>query len=188
MKEIINKAREWALEEIKKNMYPRLPGFNLSNEKGQEIAKKLNADKDIVLLGTLLMDIKLGECFKGGKLPEHVKKGTEATRLFLEQFKLNKETKEKIINCVAAHHKAVPFSCKEAEIVANADCYRFLNVKQFLQFIYEDDTFNGFEEALSFMEGKVDEKWNILSLKICKDELAPHYKLIKEIIAKAKEK
>ena len=43
-----------------------------------------------------------------------------------------------------------------------------------------------FEEALKYAETKADEKWSILSLDICKKELEPDYKLIKEICSRSK--
>ena len=188
MKEIIAKAKEWALEEIRKNGTPAAGHFEISNLKGQELAKKLNADKEIVMLGTILMDIKLGECLKEGKLPEHITRGVEAARKFLASYNLDKKTTEKIINSITAHHGTVKYTCKEAEICANADCYRFLNSKGF--FIYcnllgkrTDDLI----EYLKQLEYKVEEKWKVLSLDLCKEELEPHYKIIKEIIKKARE-
>ncbi|PIZ52481.1 hypothetical protein COY27_00015 [Candidatus Woesearchaeota archaeon CG_4_10_14_0_2_um_filter_33_13] len=182
MQEIILKAREWALEEIERNLYPKIEGFNFSNKKGQELAENLGADKDLVLLGTILMDIKLGECFQEGKIQEHVQRSVIAVKDFLTKFELNKETKDKIINCVEAHHGKNPFRCKEAEICANADCYRFINTRLFLIFLKEDDTFNTFEELIEFLDGKLEEKWKTLSLNFCKEELEKDYKLLKELI------
>ncbi len=86
MKEIIEKAKEYALKEIELNGTPILEHFELSNKKGQELAEKLNADKDIVMLGTILMDLKLGECLKEGKLDEHIDRSSEASKEFLNQF------------------------------------------------------------------------------------------------------
>lgn len=187
MKEVIDKAEEFALSEIKKYGLPGLPGFNLSNAKGPELANKLGANSDIVQIGTRLMDIKLGEAFSQKRLNEHIKMSVETTRDFLSQFNLEQDIVEKIINCVEGHHGTVKWICKEAEICANADCYRFLQVRNWLAFLKslgtKDETFN---QDLKLAEEKADEKWKVLSLNICKIELEPEYKLIKEIIQKAK--
>jgi len=182
MKKIIAKAREWALEEIKKNGTPAVGHFEISNLKGQELAKKFGADKDIVMVGTMLMDIKLGECLKEGKVSEHIARGGQATKEFLEQFKVAKRTKEKIINCVTAHHGTASYTCKEAEICANADCYRFLSPKGFFTYcnLLGKRTDN-LSEYTKQLEYKVDEKWKALSLDFCKEELKPYYEMFKEL-------
>tara|TARA_Y100000310_G_scaffold339410_1_gene431976 strand:- start:1140 stop:1706 length:567 start_codon:yes stop_codon:yes gene_type:complete len=188
MKKIIKKAREWALEETKQNGTPLNEHFNISNAKGQELAGKLGANRDIVLIGTMLMDIKLGECLKEDKLNEHIKRSAEATKKFLEQFDLDKETKNKIINCVDGHHGTNKWICKEAEICANADCYRFLHpCGVFAYFGLLGTRTKNCQESLSYVEDKLNEKWNVLSLDICKEELKPYYQMFKELFKKAKE-
>ena len=110
----------------------------------------------------------------------------KATKEFLSQFDLKSEIFNKIINCAEGHHNK-SWDSLEAEICANADCYRFLLTKNWLVFLHSlGARKTSFEEDLNFAEEKLDEKWEILSLDICKKELEPHYKLIKEIIAKAK--
>lgn len=187
MREIIQKARELALSETEKNGTPIKEHFELANSKGQELAEKLGKDKDIVLLGTILMDLKLGECFKEGKLPEHVKRSSEAAKTFLNQFKIDQKVKDKIINCIEAHHKEVPFSCKEAEICANADCYRFLHPRGvFAYFKLLGTRFSEFEKVMEVAEAKLEEKKKILSLDICKKELEPYYITFKTLFQEAK--
>lgn len=188
MKEIIEKAREWALEETAKNETPVLEHLNISNQKGQEIAEKLGVDKDIVMLGTLLMDIKLGECKKEGKIEEHTRRSAESTREFLTQFNLDDETVNRIVNCVEGHHGTVPWICKEAEVCANADCYRFITPRGVFAFMrLQGQRGNSTDKAIERVEAKLDEKWGILTLDVCKKELEPYYKMFKELLQKARE-
>jgi hypothetical protein len=189
IQEIIKKAEEFALSEIEKYGTPAKFLFHISNEKGVELARKLNANSDIVQIGTRLMDIKLGEALSKGKLKEHIEMGVEASKNFLSQFELPEEILDKIINCVEGHHGTVDWKCKEAEICANADCYRFLLTKYWVQYISFISSREGtFDDHLAQAEAKADEKWKILSIDMCKKELEPHYKLIKEIIKKARSK
>jgi len=185
---IINQARKFAQKEIEKYGMPGPIAFEISENKAKELAEKLRADKSITLVGTYLMDIKLGQAFKEGRGKEHVKMSVEATKEFLEKFEIDEKTKEKIINCVEAHHGDLPYICKEAEICANADCYRFLHPKGFLVL------FSGlgkegleFEEILNLAELKLDEKYKILSLDICKKELKEYYYQLKALIKSARE-
>ncbi len=185
MEEIIKKAREYANQESKKSIRPL---FELANEAGQTLAKKLNANQDIVILGTLFMDLKRKQAMEENKIEDHVQMSLDATKEFLSQFDLDEEIKDKIYNCVEAHHKDVPFTCIEAEICANADCYKFLHPKGmflFLSILTKRELDN--ESANQQLEFKMDEKWNILSLDICKQELEEHYHSMKKLIATAKQ-
>ena len=187
MKEMVKKAEEFALSEIEKYGLPPKFLFVSASENALRLAKKLNVDENIVGISIWLIDVKLPQALKEGKQPEHVKMSSEATKNFLEQFNLDENTKNKIINCVEGHHKGVEWVCKEAEIVANADCYKFLLLKNWLKFLSNLlKREMSFEEALKYAEAKADEKWSILSLDICKKELEPDYKLIKEICSRAK--
>ena len=187
MKEVIKKAEEFALSEIEKYGLPPKFLFLSASEHGLRLAKKLKVDENIVSIGLSLMDIKLGETTKQGKSDQHVKFGAEASRIFLSKYNLPQEGVNKIINCVKGHHKDVPWICKEAEVAANADCYKFLLLKNWLKFLSSlSKREMSFEDALKYAEAKADEKWSILSLDICKKELESDYKLIKEICSRSK--
>lgn len=186
--EIIKKTKDYALDEIGKYGTPKKEHFELANKKGQELAEKLNADKDIVMLGTILMDLKIGECVSEDKISEHVKRSSDSTREFLDKFNLGEEIIEKIINCVDAHHGEKDFIYKEAEICANADCYRFLHPRGIFGALI---LFGRRNESVDFcldnVEKKMQEKYNILSLDICKKELEGYYQTFKKLIKEAQE-
>ena len=132
--DIVEQSRKFALSEIEKFGLPNRIHFEISEKKAAELAEKLGADKEIVLAGVALMDLKLGKAFKEGRLDEHINMSVLAAREFLKGFGISEEKKERIINCIEAHHGTVPYKCKEAEICANADCYRFIHPKGF--FVY----------------------------------------------------
>jgi len=185
--DIVREARRLALKEIEEFGIPNLIHFEISEKKVIELCERLNTDKTIALTGYYLMDLKLGEAFRLNKIEDHIKMSLSVARPFLEKFGLDKETKEKIINCIEAHHGGVPFICKEAEICANADAYRFLHPKGFfatLIFIGRD---LGFEKTLNLLDQKIDEKYKILSIDICKKELGKYYDRFKELIKDALE-
>lgn len=174
---IIEKAKELALEEIDKTGLPNKEHWELSNQKGQELAIPFeDVDKDVVLLGTILMDLKLGECFHEKKLGEHCKRSSKAAKEFLLSYEIEQEIMNKVLHCIEAHHKWIPFTCKEAEICANADCYRFLHPKGiFIYLTLLGKRVKEIDEAISQVKAKMHEKKNILTLDICKEELMPYY-------------
>jgi hypothetical protein len=188
MKNIVPKADLLAREEIETNNEPALIRYELSYNKAVELAEKFKADVDIIKIGASLMDIKLGACIKGNRVADHVKESKIFAEQFLKQFDLSKNTVSKILNCIEAHHKAVPFNSIEAEICANADCYRFIHPKGVLSFIVDlRKRFDKLNPILDQAEAKLDEKWSILSLDICKRELADYYKQFKKMFAEARE-
>jgi hypothetical protein len=162
--------------------------LDISEKKGQELAEKLGADKDIVMAGTALMDVKLGQALSEGKIKEHVKMSSDAAKEFLEKYDLDEDTKKKIINCVEAHHGKVPFECKEAEICANADAYRFLHPRGFFYyFVLLGEREKDYNKILDQVEAKLEEKWNVLSLDICKEETEEYYKTFKQYLKEVRE-
>ncbi len=181
--DVIEESKKYALSEIKKFGTPIPIHFEISEKKAIELADKLKADKKIVQVGVFLMDLKLGQALRKNKLSEHVQMSVEATKHFLKEFDLDEEFKDKIINCVEAHHRNVPFKCIEAEICANADCYRFLHPKGFFAYWALLGTrYSDFTDCLNQVEKKMEEKYKILSLDICKDELSGFYNNFRELI------
>ena len=181
-------ARTLATNELEQFGFPTKIHFEISEKKALELTKKLNADQKITKIGIYLMDLKLGQAIKENKLNDHIKMGSKTAKDFLKDKELTKEEKDKIINCIEAHHKEVPFTCLEAEICANADCYRFIHPKGFFAFLHILGKRNkSFQESLDFAESKLDEKYNNLSLKHCKDELEPFYQTLKKYIEAARD-
>jgi hypothetical protein len=179
----IKEARKLVLADMEKYGTPRKIWFDLSFENGIRLMKQFIIDEKIVTLGTILMDFKLGLARSEGRLNEHVKMSSDATKEFLATTDLSEEEKNKIINCVEAHHGEIPFTCKEAEICANADSYKFLTIDGFTELLFFlgklDMTSS---ERLDFVEKKIDEKFKMLSLDICKQELTENYHRLKKFI------
>lgn len=183
MKEVIEKAMQLAKEESTKYGVPPWEYIDFCNKKGQELAVQLDADKDIVMLGTLLMDIKLGECSKAGEIEKHIESGVVEATKFLDACSVSDDAKKKVINCIEAHHGTIPYIYKEAEICANADCYKFLYPKNILMyFSILGKRFDDFQKVLNQVEYKMEEKWKTLSLDVCKKELELYYFEFKKFI------
>ncbi len=185
--DLIQHYRELAVAEITKNKLPDLIHFELSEQKAIELAHKLNADITIVKIGSYFMDLKLGEAFQQNKLPEHVVMSANAAKTILADSNLSPDDQAKILNCIEAHHGDVPYTCLEAEICANADCYRFIHPKGFFRFLNVLGARNSnFADCLQIAEKKLEEKNAIISLEICKQELEPYYTTLKSYLKLAK--
>lgn len=183
----VKEAREYACNEMKRYGSPLPILFEISEKKALELAAQLKADRTVVHIGACLMDLKLGQAVKEGRQKEHCTMGVAAAQSFLEK-KTDASSLNKILNCIAAHHKEVPFTCKEAEICANADCYRFIHPKGFFAYLTSLGKKGlSFPECLAQAEFKLDEKWQILSLDACKKELGLYHKTLKQLIKAARE-
>lgn len=181
-------AREYAESEMKRYGLPTRAHFDISLSKALEMCKVLGGRPEIVTIGACLMDIKLGQAFSEKRLDQHVEMGVDAARNFLSRYSLRKEDEELILNCVAAHHGSVPFAGLEPEIVANADCYRFIHprgVFDYIQTLAKRDLTD--EQRVDAARSKLEEKYGILSLDYAKSDLERFYHYFSEIFASVKE-
>ena len=183
IKDLVKNADKYAREEIESYNVPAPYHYDIAMEKAIELAEKLNADVDIVKIGAALMDCELGKANKNGTPEKHIEMSVDKTREILKDYNLDEETKAKIVNCVEAHHGTIPYLSIEAEICANADCYRFMHPRGFFVGVnLFTNRFNDLDKALDHAENKVDEKYNIISLDIVKEELEDYYQQFKNLI------
>jgi len=165
--------------------YPMLSKFHfdLANNIGQQIALKVNANKKIVLMGTMLMDVEIGRAMKLSRLADHINMGVETSKKFLSQFKnLSEDEIKLILGCINQHHGSKKFGSLEAEVVCNADCYRFASVRGMIGGLLSQKSKSSWEDQIKLFDMKADEKFNALTFDFCKKELEPQYKVIKEFI------
>jgi ribonuclease Y len=184
---LVQDAVAYAESEINKFGFPTTLHFNLTMSKAKEIAQKLHADVNLAIVGAALMDLKLGEAFQQGRLAEHVAISADASRKFLANYNLNGEEIAKVLNCVEAHHGSIPHSCLESQIATNADCYKFLHPAGLLSYIGTlSKRENDFTKVIAGAEAKLEEKYALLSLDVCKKELNQFYVDFKKMFAEAK--
>ena len=167
---------EDALAIARENIPPAKNHLDISLEKGKMLAEEYNAYIDLVLIGILLMDIKLSEAMRQGKGQNHTKMASDFAKEFLKNYDLTDKEKNILINSIEAHHGKVPYESIEAEVCANADCYRFihpLGVFTFIGVLAKRDL--PFEDQIKGLKAKLDEKYNILSLPKAKEELCEYY-------------
>ena len=193
-KELAEKIDAVAKEEIAQYGLPTERHYDLSMQKGLELARKLQADENLVKAGAALMDIRLGYAAKvANDQPGHVKYCVEFAETLLKELGVDEPYYSTLINCVAAHHKVKttdcnPFETIEAEIVANADCYRFIHPRGVMSF-HATAVKRGLDHdaTLKLVESKLDEKYGIMTLPEVKEELEPYYRAFKDIFIQARD-
>jgi hypothetical protein len=178
--DIIDKTSDFIENETGKKIKPL---FSFATKIGQKLAEELGADKNIVIMGTMLMDLKLKQAMKENRIEDHVQMSLDGSKDFLKQFNLSEEILEKIYSCIKEHHGMENFSSKESEICANADCYKFLHPKGFLRYLcILNERYEDLEKSYKGIVKKIEEKEKVLSLEICKKELIPYYTEFKKLI------
>lgn len=185
---LAKEVRSEAIKEIDKYGSPPMELFKLSEFHAVKLAKLYNADFDIVKMGCYFADYKLGLAFKENRLKDHIKMSLEAASGFFKKHNTDKKLADKVLHCIEAHHGTIPYKSIEAEIVANADCYKFLTARGLFAFV---KSLSGREnmtldQILDYCEEKAGEKWSIASLPEVKKELENNHMLIKKLVKNAR--
>lgn len=188
IEELVEKAESFNKEEIKKYKFDLEFLYNISYDAGIKLAKKYKADENIVRIALAMMDSKLPEAQHLGTQKEHISMSSSATKKLLEEATLlNDKEKENIIKCVEEHHGVEKFYSIESEVVANADCYKFIHPKGV--FYYSSmlgRRLHNFSKELEHLDFKLNEKHDTLSLPLAKEELEPYYQFFQKAINEAR--
>ena len=188
IEELVEKAESFNKEEIKKYKSDLEFLYNISYDAGIKLAKKYKADENIVRIALAMMDSKLPEAQHLGTQKEHISMSSSATEKLLEEATLlNDKEKENIIKCVEEHHGVEKFYSIESEVVANADCYKFIHPKGV--FYYSSmlgRRLHNFSKELEHLDFKLNEKHDTLSLPLAKEELEPYYQFFQKAINEAR--
>lgn len=180
---------EKALAEMKQYSIPSRCHYDLALSVGERVSKLLGESIDpfIVKCGVALMDIKLGQCFIEKRPQEHVTESYNYTKQLLEDLGVDGKIKDILYNCVLAHHGKVPYESVYAEICANADCYRFLTPQGIVATIITNSQMGMEQNAtIDYCLSKIEEKYNLLTLDICKEELKDNYESLKSFLNNAR--
>lgn len=188
IEELVKKADCFSREEIKKYNPDMEFLYELSLNSGIKLAKEYGADENIVKIALAMMDSKLPEASHLGTPKKHISMSSDATKEMLKDIDfLSEDVKENIIKCVEEHHGVEKFYSIESEVVANADCYKFVHPKGVLYYSSMlGRRFHDFNKELEQLNFKLNEKHNTISLPLAKEELEEYYDFFQKSINEAK--
>lgn len=188
MEELVKKADNFNRQEIEKYNPDMKLLYELSLNVGVKLAKEYGADENIVRIALAMMDSKLPEASHLGKPKQHILMSSDATNEMIKDIDfLSEDVKENIIKCVKEHHGVENFYSIESEVVANADCYKFIHPKGVLYYSSMlGRRFHDFNKELEQLDFKLNEKHNTISLPLVKEELEPYYNFFQKSIKVAK--
>ncbi len=165
-----------AVEQIKIWGQPNEFNYQTAIINAERLAKHYGADPTLAKIGTMLMDIKIGECMNKGKPETHVAESLKYSDEILSKVNIDSKLKAFLLDLVRYHHGTDKYPSKEAEIVANADCYRFLLKEGTYKLILNTGEWGwDMEKSKQYVLSKLEEKYKTLSLDMAKQELEPLY-------------
>lgn len=166
--DIVEKARELMYEQTQKNKAPAWSLTELAIEKGKELAQKYNEDERIILTSLYLAHTVFDRVWQGEIQKAHPKLSAEFAKDYLEKWEVSSEEQQIILNSIQAHHNDVKTETKIAEIVKNAECFKFVTVEGSLIWLHELGIRQvDYEEAKDKVIKKMEQKRSLLTLEDC---------------------
>lgn len=186
-KRLLKLSEKLLQREIEKTGLPPIEFHKICLEYGKRLAKIYKVDKNLILASLNLMDVKVGQASKEKRMKEHVQMSLKAAMPVIKKAKLSKKDEEKVIGCILSHHGIEKYPSIEAEICANADCFKFLHPRGVVSFLWSLGKRGfSFKDALKYVDYKLKEKHKILSLPEVKKEGEGYYKEFKKLLKRTK--
>ncbi|MFH1977816.1 MAG: hypothetical protein ABIJ92_00630 [Candidatus Aenigmatarchaeota archaeon] len=180
--DLVKLSRDLAYEQCKKNDSPPWLLTEIAIRKGKELAKKYNVDEKLVLVSLYLshtiFDNKTGNSMR----ENHPQLSADFSKKYLDEWKVDEKEKKIILNSIEAHHDKVPTESKIAEVVKNAECFKFVTIEGSLIWLHELGL-RGFsyEDSVKYVLKKMNDKKKLLTLNDCIKEAEVTCKKIIEL-------
>jgi HD superfamily phosphodiesterase len=168
-KTIENKAPAWLLTEI-------------AIKKGIELSKKNNVDERLVLVSLYLAHTIFSPIWQGDIQKDHPELSAKFIKSYLDEWNVDMKEQNIILNAIEAHHNKVPTKSKIAEVVKNAECFKFVTIEGSLIWLHELGVRKvPFEEAVDKVIQKMDQKKSLLTFDDCVQEAEENCNKIREL-------
>lgn len=185
MKEVVSRARELARQQYEKNHAPAWGLTELAVKKGEFLAKKHGVNAELVIVALYVAHTVFDEQRAGEVQSNHCHLSAEFVKPYLLEWRIGENDQRVILNAIEAHHDAVPTDSKEAEVMKNAECFKFLTLEGTSIFL-ADLRRRGMthDEAAEYAMDKMNQKFSFLTLEDCKQEAERNRGLILKVLSK----
>lgn len=168
MMDIVKLSRELMYEQTQKNKAPAWRLTELSILKGKELARKYNENERLILTSLYLAHTVFSPIWAGDIQKNHTKLSSEFAKKYLEEWKVSSNEQKIILNAIEAHHNQIRTETKIAEIVKNAECFKFVTLEGSLIWLHELGLRQvEYEEAKEKVIKKMEQKRKLLTLEDC---------------------
>ncbi len=182
---LVENARQLMYKQTIKNKSPPWLLTELAVKKGEELAEKYKVDKRLVLASLYLAHTVFSNVWKGKIQKNHPNLSCKFVKRYLDKWGVKQKEQEIILNSIEAHHDKVPTKSLTAEVVKNAECFKFVTVQGSLIFLHALGLRKiPFEEAVEKVIEKMEQKRRLLTLNDCKKEAEKNCKEIVKLFKK----
>jgi hypothetical protein len=145
-------------------------------QKGRELAIARGADPEVVVLALYLAHIRFSNVVGDEIQVNHPDLSAESARKYLERWKVSVEKRELVLESIRAHHRPGKPDSLEAEVMKNAECYKFITWDK-LKLYYNDLLKRGYtkEKAVELVRLKFEQKKAILTFSECTNDAEKGY-------------
>lgn len=156
--------------------YHIIPVVNIS----KEMAKKLNADIQVVVISAYLHDVTK---ILGDRKNHHIS-GAEYAREFLEKYKIPNEKIELIEECIKNHRGSTKYQRKtlEEKIVATADAVAHFQHPLTLFYSWYGRRQCSIDDGAEGIKNKLQRSWNKIEFEYVKDEVKERYDYLMQML------
>ena len=182
---IVEKSKNLMFEQTKLNKAPAWELTEIAIEKGSELSKEYAVDERLVLTSLYLAHTVFSPVWKDQTQENHPKLSSEFVKTYLDEWEVNKSDQKIILNSIEAHHDDVPMESKIAEVVRNAEGFKFLTVTGALVLLHNlGARQTPYKEAASKVLEKMEQKKSLLTLDSCIEEAEKNCLEIEMILKK----
>ena len=101
---------------------------------------------------------------------------------YLDRWNVSKKEKEIIIDAIESHHNDAPAKSKEADVMKNAECFKFVTIQGCLILLHDLGGRGwSFDESVAYVLYKMNQKRKLLTLEDCKREAEANCREIKKL-------
>lgn len=176
---IVERSRKLMYEQTRKNKAPAWLLTELSIRKGKQLARQYKVNEKLVLTSLYLAHTVFSSGWKTEVQKHHPALSAKFVKPYLDKWRVAQKEQVIILNAIEAHHAQVPTRSKIAEVVKNAECFKFVTLEGSLIW-FHDCGLRGWslEEAVERVLHKMEQKRKLLTLPRCKREAAKNCKTI----------
>lgn len=179
---IVELSRDLMYQQTKINKAPAWRLTELAILKGKELAKKYQVNEKLVLTSLYLAHTVFSPIWAGEIQRNHTKLSVEFAKKYLDEWNVLEEEQKIILNSIRAHHNEVETETKIAEIVKNAECFKFVTVEGALIYLHEWGLRQvPYDEAREKVLKKMEQKRKLLTLDECIEEAEKNCEEIRKL-------
>lgn len=186
MSKLVELSKKLMHRQTKKNGAPPWRLTEIAVAKGKVLSKKYKVDSELVITALYLAHTIFSKIVQDNIQKNHEDLSANFAEKYLKKWKVSPTKRNIILNCIRAHHEKVKTESKIAEVMKNAECFKFITIEGALVYIHHLGTRNiPFEKAIYLANAKAKQKLSYITLNKVKREAKQSYaetiKMLKNI-------